>query len=592
LLSIFISTALPAFGQVKTKRFDDPFFNVERILGQFKGVREVTISGKDGRDLGAKINEADRILGKGKAIINLIDGGFFYTPAYTSRDRMITLDTGLYKSRTVGNYGRVFLVNNMTVIYGKSKDAIIEEADDPPIESGEPPNHSLIAPFTEKTIAVNPNIGKFSNLHIIGVTFQGARVNYSKDIGLATVSLGNGDDSSVQDSIFRDMSGYAIQVGGTATNFITGEVYTARHNAVLRNKIYNNLIQNLAFINVDGLVVKGNEIYNPNKRPFAVKSISSNGLITTTEDNSIYTGIGIRIRKVEGITNLNDQTFTARKLSPSSFTIFDSNGIQVVPQGIYLSNGYIDLLYSFATLLDVEPNGDRNETVRNLKIIENLFDADEFYGAYFGAIAFQITKPTIKNSGNEISDNVIKGVRRGVGQMSFGIVVYGKANDLIVNRNTVNDCGQHGLILTGKYIKADYNVMTNCGGGGNSSGWFFDLSKSRIRFNKFTDTQPARSFSNELIESGTNQFNYFEGNEASVISHGQGGVITDTTYKNNVTDFGIIQNQNSKKNYFTGNVIRGATPTPSPTPNTTPTPPPPHITPSPTPTPKSLQLRL
>lgn len=387
----------------------DPFDPVT-LTRTYKRARIVNTEWFSGFDIGEKIRRADEKCGIGNCIIRVTGDEDFYSPAFTSEHRLIVFEAGTHKSRVpesnvfnTPNYGRVLYPKSNTIILGTSWASRLVEAND---AANSPPRHSLIAPanlFIIPDGESTSNITKSENIHVIGLHFVGTG-NPANDFGLATVTIGNDDFSSVQDCWFDGTSGYGVSVGGTPGEYVVGAIlpdgrtvgFHARNCAVLRNRFENVLTQNLGLITFDGLLVADNLFINPG---------------------------------------------------------------QFQPDGSYSP---------FLTVLDVEPNGSPREIVRNYRIIRNTFDLRNSVGSlYHGAIAVQITERTQFNERNEISDNVIWGTENGLSHTVFGIYVNGAAtNDLTLNRNYVQNINGAGFILEGK-IKADGNILFNAGGGGS-----------------------------------------------------------------------------------------------------------------------------
>ncbi|MDQ3180925.1 MAG: hypothetical protein M3Q33_10440 [Acidobacteriota bacterium] len=466
-------------------------FDVAKLLKQFDTTVVQATANYPGNDIGAKINQADAKCGNRYCIIVVTGNDPFKTAAYTSENRQIKFLNGTHKSQLKTGYGRVLYPKNNTLIYADSWNSIIEEADDDLTNPAEPPRHSLILPFNATIVPYNQgestaNILKSSNIHVIGLHFRGSKVNPAKDIGLSTVGIGNDDNSSVQDSFFERTSGYGVSVGATPGEKVVGATLP------------------------DGRTVG-----------FHARNCA---VLRNRFENLLTQNIGIIT--VNGLILADNQFINPGKLQP---------------------NGSFS---PFLTVIDVEPNGSDREIIASVKIIRNLIDARASGGSqYFGAIAFQITNPKIFNEKNEISDNVILGVETGKGQLSFGILVnsYG-TNDLLIQRNSIKNTGQSGMSLSGSNIRVIDNKMENVGGGGNPGMYAVSLKNSQMIRNKISLTPGGIPGSKEIFEQGVNKNNLWEENEAQGIRHLPNSTVTNSTYRNNRTIDGLIQNANSKDN--------------------------------------------
>lgn len=472
-------------------------FDIEFLTRRFKNAPVYSTNDFSGSDLGMRINQADAKLGNRIGIIKIEyqPGLEFLTPALPQfENRWFIFCDGKFKSRTgfygVNNsqfsYGRVLFPRSNSLISGTSHDAIVVEAQS---EKNQPPKHSLFAPFNSTVVPYDlgestANILKSENIHYFNFQINGLRTNRPNDIGLATITIANDDNCSVQDMLIKDGSGYNVQGGATCGQKVVGLTlpngrqlgYHARNCAILRNVFENALTQNLGLINFDGLLVENNLMKNPTRPP----------------------------------------------LDGDPFNPISTGG-------------------------DVEPIGDPREIVRGLRMRNNVIDCTDSKGSlYFVGIAFQVNEETY-NDDNEITDNIISDNTTNKTQMSIGITVNGRGTqNLLLARNKINECGQAGLDVTGNNITLIDNEVKNSGGGGNPAMFVNNLTNSKIIGTKILRDVDRFDKRLEIWETGENKGNVWENNDAEEIRHSANAKVSDSVYRNNKGL--VIENSNSKNN--------------------------------------------
>ena len=149
--------------------------------------RQVNAHNYPGDDIGTKVNNAAKALGREGGEIVLTSGGLFKVTAVIPSGCTVLLKGGVYKSITPG---ALFLLSDDSALVGDNWDAILEESTGQANPTGVAPStgrplHTIVQDLAGAKLNGSPSRG----IRIEHVHFRGARKDFQS--AFQTVSLGN-----------------------------------------------------------------------------------------------------------------------------------------------------------------------------------------------------------------------------------------------------------------------------------------------------------------------------------------------------------------------------------------------------------------
>lgn len=213
------------------------------------GTRRVNAHDYPGDDIGTKINNAAKALGRGGGEIILLSGGLFKATAIIPSGCVVLLKGGLYKSVTPG---ALILLSDDSGLLGDNWDAVLEESTGQATPTGVSPTtgrplHTIVQDLAGATLNGSASRG----IRIEHVHFRGARKDFQS--AFQTVSLGNCRGVSAVRNFFEATNAIALQVGGAA-----GMGNYAQDCTLEDNKFVGVATQNIAITNAARVSVKRN----------------------------------------------------------------------------------------------------------------------------------------------------------------------------------------------------------------------------------------------------------------------------------------------------------------------------------------------
>jgi len=202
--------------------------------------RQVNAHSYPGDDIGTKINNAAKALGREGGDIVLTAGGLFKVTAIVPSRCVVLLKGGTYKSVTPG---ALFLMSDDSALVGDNWDAVIEESTGEANATGVSPVngrpvHTIVQDLAGATLNGSPSRG----IRVEHVHFRGARKDFQS--AFQTVSLGNCRGARAVRNFFELTRAIALQVGGA------GQLHNYAQDCVIEdNKFVGVATQNVAITN-------------------------------------------------------------------------------------------------------------------------------------------------------------------------------------------------------------------------------------------------------------------------------------------------------------------------------------------------------
>lgn len=606
-----------SFLLLQTARMESAGFSFGEINDQGQTKQIKVANEQRGADLGAKINAADAACGANVACeIWVYDGGSraantISTQVVVGSYHTLKFFKGTFYCNFFTQSGVILLKDNASLI-GSGWDTIIVENADPDVQKYNPAtglvtgsrtaNYRIVAPFNTQFICTKESLAntcRATNLNVRDIQFKGVRSN-QHDGGVAgAVGMGNCYGCSIRFCWFNEVSGYAAVFGSTpagieaengATYKYGGVTYYpanyAKDGFFTDNLITNNQSQNLALITVENMRVERNIFREPGKRPYTITGVTNPAgapvVVTLNEAHHFAGGSRIRLLHINANGNAPAISPTTEFLvkpiagQPTKFSLVSlkntgtaNDPIYVTPvngngKGNYTVSGdsKTDFRGIFVVGIDVEPNGNPFERVKNLTVTDNLFDFRICNGVATTAIAYQITAAGIANVGANISNNKVWGNETGTGSLSIGISIsYQYTTGANISNNFIKGGGGNniGMLLSGDKLNVSDNTLVDTGGGGSGSLQTASLTNSSVVNTKISN--PTFGVSS-IRERGVSSRNIWTNNSVSLHYHDAGSTITNSVYKNNYwageipTGTGFYETQGSNDNIFDGNTTR------------------------------------
>jgi hypothetical protein len=199
-----------------------------------------TVSANDfpGKDIGAKINAADKALGTGKGEITVKGGGMISTPVIISSDHVLHL-TGTYATNTAAT--APILMKPRSSLIGTGWDNSII------LESTAPGQFTVVSAYNH----ANENGTADSGLTIRELQIKGANPGFNS--APQAVSLGNCSGCLVDKVWINGTRSIGMQLGGSSRKGFFAE------NSKITNCLFTRVAsQNLALVNGKNIVFEGN----------------------------------------------------------------------------------------------------------------------------------------------------------------------------------------------------------------------------------------------------------------------------------------------------------------------------------------------
>jgi hypothetical protein len=195
-----------------------------------------------GRDLGAKINAADKALGTGRGEIVAKGGGTISTQVIISEDHVLRFLPGTYASSTTNI---PILMKSRSSVIGSGWESII-------VESTAPGQFTVISAYNQSILNGQPDSG----LVIRDVQVKGANPRFNS--APQAIQLGNCSDCTVDKVWINGTHSIGIQLGGSASKGSFAE------NSKVINCLFTRVAsQNLALVNGRNIVFEGNRFLSP-----------------------------------------------------------------------------------------------------------------------------------------------------------------------------------------------------------------------------------------------------------------------------------------------------------------------------------------
>ncbi len=204
--------------------------------------RSVNANSYPGNDLGAKINAADRALGKAAGEIVVRPAGTISTPVVVSSHHILRLKPGTYPTNTSGIPIR--LQPNSSII-GSGWNTIL-------VESTAPGQFTVIAAYNGSHV----NGTADSDLLIRDLQVKGANPGFNS--APQAVSLGNCSRCTVDNVWINGTRSIGVQLGGA------GEMGNYAQDSKVINSLFTHVAsQNLALVNGKNILLEGNKFVSP-----------------------------------------------------------------------------------------------------------------------------------------------------------------------------------------------------------------------------------------------------------------------------------------------------------------------------------------
>lgn len=317
-----------------------------------------------GRDLGTRINAADRALGNSAGVIEVVDGGRFTTPIVISENHTLWLRAGLYQPVTAG-----------IPILLKAGASVIGEGWDKTIltESTAPGQFTVVGGYGGAQLNGNPD----NNLTVRDLQIRGANAGFNS--APQAISLGNCANCVVERVWLNGTRSIGVQLGGL------GSLGYRAENTRVTDCLFTRVAsQNLAVVNGRNILLARNKFYatgqkggpgatnidlEPNSEDDYLENITIRDNLLDVRDSEVPTsGNGIVVQATTGTPHVGNI------LVENNIIIGGSNSDTITN---IMSNG----IFVFgATMHDVTIRGNRitrtgqaglNLQGRNLTVTDN-----------------------------------------------------------------------------------------------------------------------------------------------------------------------------------------------------------------------------
>jgi hypothetical protein len=379
--------------------------------------RAVNANQYPGRDLGTKINAADRELGRASGDIVVNGGGTISTQVVISPGHTLRLGPGTYVTRTAQI---PILLKPGSAIVGSSWDSII-------VESPAPGQFTVIKAYNSSI----DNAGEDRDLVIRDIQIKGA--NPAFDSIQQAISLGNCTNCTVDHVWINGTRSIGVQLGASSS-----KGHFAENSKVVNSLFTRVASQNLALVNGRNITFEGNRFLasgqqggpgntnidlEPNNNTDHLENVViRNNLIDVRESEMAPTGNGIVVQSPTGTPHVGN-------ILVENNNIIGGSNVGVVTN--VLSNG----IYVFGpTMRDVTV---RNNTITRtgqaglnlqgtqLNILNNKL-TDVGGGGTAGFIVENVTKSRIV--GNSLTYS-------GQGPFDGRMLIIGNSGNNVIERN-------------------------------------------------------------------------------------------------------------------------------------------------------------
>jgi hypothetical protein len=379
--------------------------------------RTVNANQYPGRDLGTKINAADRELGRASGDIVVNGGGTISTQVVISPGHTLRLGPGTYVTRTAQI---PILLKPGSAIVGSSWDSII-------VESPAPGQFTVIKAYNSSI----DNAGEDRDLVIRDIQIKGA--NPAFDSIQQAISLGNCTNCTVDHVWINGTRSIGVQLGASSS-----KGHFAENSKVVNSLFTRVASQNLALVNGRNITFEGNRFLasgqqggpgntnidlEPNNNTDHLENVViRNNLIDVRESEMAPTGNGIVVQSPTGTPHVGN-------ILVENNNIIGGSNVGVVTN--VLSNG----IYVFGpTMRDVTV---RNNTITRtgqaglnlqgtqLNILNNKL-TDVGGGGTAGFIVENVTKSQIV--GNSLTYS-------GQGPFDGRMLIIGNSQNNVIERN-------------------------------------------------------------------------------------------------------------------------------------------------------------
>jgi len=221
------------------------WFRRSRSNRQRKQTKSVNALDYPGGDLGAKINAADRALGKSAGEIVVRGGGTISTSIVLSPDHTLSLGPGNYVTTTKE---APILMQPRTSLVGSGWETII-------VESTAPGQFTVISAYNQARL----NGSADSDLLIRDLQVKGANSGFHS--APQAISLGNCTRCTVDRVWINGTRSIGVQLGGA------GEMGNFAQDSKVVNSLFTRVAsQNLALVNGRNILFEGNRFMAPGQR--------------------------------------------------------------------------------------------------------------------------------------------------------------------------------------------------------------------------------------------------------------------------------------------------------------------------------------
>lgn len=393
------------------------------VSAQRQQGRVVSANDFPGRDLGAKINAADKALGTNPGEIVVKGGGTISTQAIISSDHVLRVMPGTYVTRTSNI---PILMKSRSSIVGSGWESII-------VESIAPGQFFVISAYNQSILNGSPD----SSLVIRDLQIKGANPGFNS--APQAISLGNCSNCTVDKVWINGTRSIGIQFGGSSS---TGHF---AENSKVTNCLFTRVAsQNLALVNGKNITFEGNRFMTsgqrggpgntnidvePNEGTDRLENvIIRNNLIDVRNSEVSPTGNGIVVQATTGTTYVGPILIENNTIIGGSIEGTITN---VLSNGIYVFGGTMrDVTIRNNVITRTGQSGIRIEGTHIIVAGNKLTDVGGggTPGFVVGATNSQIVNNTLTYSGNGPIDGrmvILPGSRNNVYQNNRGFEITG-----------------------------------------------------------------------------------------------------------------------------------------------------------------------
>jgi len=340
-----------------------------------------------GRDLGEKINAADKDLGSSTGEILVRAGGVISTQVIINPGHTLRLAAGTYRLETESDWEGGFLLKSRTTVVGSGWDTVIVE----------PPRTGWIVFQSFEDIRSKPiHYSGDSEIAISNLQIKGANPKTEGSVR-STIVLGNCRTCSVQNVWLNGTGVNGVLAGGSG---LAGKF---AENVTIKNNQFTHVTgQAVAVVNGRNVIIDGNKFFDsgragaqgmtpidlePNHSTDIIQQIQITNNLIDSRGSSFLHGNGILVQNAVGSRAFGPVTVKGNTVIGGELAPNLAGNIAV---GIYITSGTQDVTVTDNIVRRVAHSGIRLESSTRNYVANNRLVSTGTGGIY----AFEVLNTT------------------------------------------------------------------------------------------------------------------------------------------------------------------------------------------------------